>query len=221
MEDLSKLTLRLQEVLFRDNTGLYCDVTEKDDSRESLQNSLWFPGQKVKTNWPWENPNTQESRSIWINRQSGRRGRSLAVPKETEEGWKCSCCSTVPPNGNWVLLSVCSAPPWLSHQEPTCLHSHLISLSYIFISLGIPQYNAKFLSQKHSVECEGTEIFQQAQQLPSSELRILLGESDGIWVLRFGLLLCILLLNSVPEGPDLQVKSPDYQLLLWKPCSLI
>lgn len=33
MEDLSKMILRLQEVLFSDTIVLYCDVTEKDDAR--------------------------------------------------------------------------------------------------------------------------------------------------------------------------------------------
>jgi hypothetical protein len=39
-------------------------------------------------------------------------------------------------------------------------------------------------------------------------------------LLRFGLLLCIVMLNSVPEGLGLGVNSQVYQLLLFKPCSL-
>jgi hypothetical protein len=40
-------------------------------------------------------------------------------------------------------------------------------------------------------------------------------------VLRFGLLLCIVMLNAIPEGLGLPLTSLVYTLLLGKPCSLI
>lgn len=136
-------------------------------TRESVENGLWFLGQKIETNlqkiWALRN-----SWSIWRNHHPSERWPKLTDPKETKKKLNIPAFFHFHINDTSAHCVFAMLIPDLSiKNQHVCIHCLIPLNCIVFNSIGTTCYNAKLLRN-----VQRTEKYWDLQQTQQLSIRI-------------------------------------------------